>query len=148
MSKSFVNHDNTAHRPSGKYANVIQEIQKDGVCPFCSESLKKYHKKPILAEKKYWLLTENMYPYDGASHHLLIVHKDHIEDFSEISSPAWQELQELVKYAVKSKSIPGAALLLRFGNTAYTGASVSHLHAQLVSGNDDATAPPILTRVG
>ena len=49
----FVNLDNTAHRPTDTYGNVISQIQKDGVCPFCPESLAKYHKNPILKEGKF-----------------------------------------------------------------------------------------------
>lgn len=148
MAKQFVNRQNTTHRPSGKYTNVIEGIQKDGVCPFCPEQLKKYHKKPIIIESKHWLVTENMYPYEGASHHLLLIHKNHIENFSEITKDAWQDLQKIVNQITETKSILGATFLMRFGETAYTGASVSHLHAQLVSGNEDESSPPILTRVG
>ncbi len=79
---------------------------------------------------------------------MLLIHKDHIENFSEISNSAWLDLQKVVNQVIKNKSIAGATFLLRFGDTAYTGASVSHLHAQLVSGNDNTSAPPILTRVG
>jgi len=74
--KKFVNIDNTK-RPegAGKYGNVISQIQKDGVCPFCPEQLKNYHKNPIIEETESWLVTNNMYPYKNAKHHILFIHK-------------------------------------------------------------------------
>src|SRR5258706_13991536 len=51
--------------------DVMQEIEKQGHCPFCRENLDKYHKNPILKEGKYWLLTENQWPYEHVKHQLL-----------------------------------------------------------------------------
>ena len=145
----FVNIDNTTHRPDKEYSGVIDAIQKDGVCPFCPEYLKTYHKNPILKEGTYWLLTENMYPYEGAKYHILIIHKKHIEKLEEVSSEAWVELKALVDGFLKEKSIPGGTLVMRFGDTAYTGASVSHLHLNIVSADgEDKERKPIVARVG
>lgn len=145
---SFVDSNNTIHRPDGTYGNVINQIKKDGVCPFCSEYLAAYHKNPIDAMGECWLVTDNAYPYEGAAHHLLFIHKKHIENFSELSSDAWLELQGLISQSLATKSIKGAALLFRFGDTNYTGASVRHLHAMVVSGKGEAGAAPVLARVG
>ena len=148
MSK-FVNLENTAHRPDDKYGKVIDQIKKDGICPFCPENLPKYHKNPILKEGKFWLLTTNMYPYEGAKHHVLIIHKDHVEKLSEISREAWDELKSLIDSFIKEKNIPGGSLVMRFGDTRYTGASVSHLHVNLVSPDgEDKNRKPIVARIG
>jgi ATP adenylyltransferase len=144
----FVNFDNTKHRPDGKYANVIAKIKEDGVCPFCPERLAKYHKNPILKEGTFWLLTDNMYPYDGAKYHELLIHKVHITSLDKIAPEAWLELKSLVDWFIAEKKIPGGALLMRFGDTAYTGASVTHLHANLISSSGDADRKPILARIG
>jgi diadenosine tetraphosphate (Ap4A) HIT family hydrolase len=145
----FVNHENTAHRPTGTYGNVISQIQKDGVCPFCSESLAKYHKNPILKEGKFWLLTNNMYPYEGVKYHELLIHRAHITSFGEISKDAWDELGEFINDFTKGNNIPGATFIMRFGDTRYTGASVAHLHANLVSPDgEDEGRKPIIARIG
>ena len=146
----FVNKDNTAHRPDGgKYGKVIDQIKKDGVCPFCPENLLKYHKNPILKEGFYWVLTKNMYPYEGAKHHILIIHKKHIEKFEEIVPEAWSEIRRLVESFTKEENILGGTFMMRFGDTAHTGASVSHLHANLVSPDaEDKNRKPIIVRVG
>lgn len=145
----FVNIKNAKYRPGKKYGRVIGKIIEDGVCPFCPENIRKYHKNPILKEGKYWLLTKNFYPYEGAKYHLLIIHKRHIEKFNEISRDAWQELKTLISGFLKKKNIPGGTFFIRFGDTAYTGASVSHLHANLVSPEGkDRNRRPIITRIG
>ena len=149
MPTPFVNLLNASTRPDDTYRNVIQKIKQDGVCPFCPKNLTRYHKKPILKTGRYWILTDNMYPYKGAKHHLLLVHKKHIEHLSEMSSGAWKELQALVNFITAKRKIKGGALLIRFGKTLYTGASVSHLHANLISPDiRKKNRQPILTRVG
>jgi diadenosine tetraphosphate (Ap4A) HIT family hydrolase len=145
----FVNFDNTTHRPTGTYANVIEQIKKDGVCPFCPESVAKYHKNPILKEGKFWVLTHNMYPYEGTKFHELLIHKTHITSFSEISKEAWDELNDFIKDFTGENKIPGATFFMRFGDTRYTGASVSHLHANLVSPDgENKERKPIIARIG
>jgi diadenosine tetraphosphate (Ap4A) HIT family hydrolase len=145
----FVNLENTAHRPTGIYSGVIDQIKKDGVCPFCPESLAKYHKNPIIKEGKFWLLTNNMYPYEGAKYHALLIHKVHITTFAEISKEAWEELNEFINYFTGEHAIPGGTFIVRFGDTRYTGASVVHLHANLISPDgEDKDRKPIIARIG
>jgi diadenosine tetraphosphate (Ap4A) HIT family hydrolase len=145
----FVNFDNTAHRPEGTYGKVISGIKEDGVCPFCPENLLKYHKNPILKEGVYWLFTKNMYPYEGAKYHILIIHKKHIGKFEEIAPEAWDEIRSLIGSFMKEENIPGGTFVMRFGDTDYTGATVSHLHANLISPDtEDKNRKPIIARVG
>jgi ATP adenylyltransferase len=148
-SLKFVNPNNTQHRPDEKYSSVISDIQKDGVCPFCPDQLKKYHKNPIIDETKYWLVTNNMYPYKNAKHHILLIHKNHIENMQEMSAEAWTELHDIFLRAIERSKIPGGTMFIRFGDTKFTGASVTHLHAHLVSSDpDNPEYTPLLTRIG
>jgi ATP adenylyltransferase len=149
MSDKFVDPNNTTHRPDGgTYGNVIQQIQKDGVCPFCPEQLLKYHKNPILKDGKYWLITENMYPYKGAVHHFLIIHKIHISHMNEISPEAQHELFEINNWLFETYKILGGTFVMRFGDSKYTGASVTHLHAHIIVSDGSQNREPILARVG
>jgi len=148
----FVNHDNTKARSNtDTYGNVISQIAQDGVCPFCPEHLAKYHKKPII-EKKYWVLTDNMYPYKPFLQHKLIIHKEHITHVNELSKEAWIELQNIVKEETSAKNISGGTFIMRFGDTHFTGASVSHLHAHIVQSNPEDlsydTAKGLTMRIG
>ena len=67
---------------------VMEEIKKQGHCPFCRENLDKYHKNPILKEGKFWLLTENQWPYEKIKHQLLAIYKTHIEHLKEMAPEA------------------------------------------------------------
>ena len=147
----FVNEENTEARPTDAYGKVISQIAKDGVCPFCSDNLKKYHKNP-LEEKKYWWVTDNMYPYQPTKHHRLIIHKEHITHLKELSGEAWTELLAIIKDETKTRSLNGGTLLLRFGDTRFTGASVSHLHANIIQSDPDDSSydkkKGLITRIG
>jgi len=127
---------NNSNRPTGDYSKIISQIAKDGVCPFCEENLVKYHKNS-LEKKRYWTMTDNMYPYKPSLHHKLFIHRTHITNISQISTEAWQELYNLYLQEITDNSIEGGTLAMRFGDTRFTGASVSHLHAHLIQSNPD-----------
>lgn len=148
MSKDFVNLDNTKNRPEGAYGKVLGKIIEDGVCPFCPEYLAQYHPHPVIKEGEHWLYTKNAYPYKGAVHHFLVIHKAHIKDFQDITPAAWLELQELINTLTHDHNIQGGAVVCRFGDTKYNGASVAHLHAQIIVGPGMQGADPVLMRVG
>ena len=130
--KKYINLDQAR---SDHQRSVMEQIQKDDVCPFCSENLSKYHKNPILKEGKYWLLTKNQWPYENVKHQLLAIHKTHIEHISELEPAAGSELIELFAWATKEFNIPGGAVAIRFGSNPELGnygSSVLHLHAHLI----------------
>ncbi len=139
---------NTTNAKSQEEIRALNQIVAEKICPFCGRDyLETEHKKPILIETEYWLVTENRWPYEGSKTHHLFIHKKHIEHLADLSQPAWQELQTLAVEVTKRFQIAGATLLMRFGDFRYTGGTVTHLHAQLVSGNPDQDKP-VLARVG
>ncbi len=145
----FVNTSNTDNHKGGNYDAVIRDIAEKKVCPFCPEQLKNFHKNPILTEGAEWLATDNMYPYKGAKTQILLIHKKHIADIGEISEAGWAELHSLIKKMITERKVPGGTFMMRFGDTRYTGATVTHLHAQIVSsGPGEPGTEPVITRVG
>ena len=128
---SFVDTNNTGSRPDATYGSIINKIATDGVCPFCPDHLKKYHKLPIV-EHTYWWATDNMYPYKPSLNHGLFIHKAHIKSLIEISPEAWSELHTILKTEIARRNVTGGTFAMRFGDTHFTGASVSHLHAHLI----------------
>lgn len=141
-------HVNTSNAKSEDEIRALNQIASDKICPFCGKDyLEKEHKKPILEETKHWLATENRWPYKGSSAHLLLIHKKHVEHLLDISPEAWIELRELAIRMVEKLQIPGATLIMRFGDFRYTGGTVTHLHAQIVSG-DPEKGEPVIARVG
>lgn len=115
----------------GEYEEVINTIEKKGKCPFCPGQLK-YHKNPILKILGGWFITESSWPYQNTEHHFLLINLKHKEDFSEISKKDFESLRSLINWAIKKYKLEGGALALRFGDTNYTGATVSHIHAHLI----------------
>ena len=148
MGDLFVNKQNA--RP-GVYEETINQIAKQNVCPFCSEHLAEFHKR-LMERREHWIATENMYPYTPSKQHIMFIHIEHINHIGEISPEAWAELGVLVKEQTTRRGITGGTFYLRFGDTRFTGASVTHLHANIVQSNpEDPSYDPkkgLLTRVG
>lgn len=131
-SKAGLNHE---YARTDEQRKLMQQIENDGVCPFCADHFKKYHPKPILKETDYWFVTENISPYEGATIHLIFVYKPrHITTVHEIEDPARIDFFSCVEWAVQTFDIKGGTFFMRFGDTAYNKSSVEHLHAQLLTG--------------
>lgn len=113
---------------------VMEEIEKKGHCPFCRENLGKYHKNPILKEGKFWLLTENQWPYEKIKHQMLAIYKTHIEHIKDLDPEAGKELFEMFAEASREKNMDGGGVAIRFGSSIHGnyGSSVLHVHAHLI----------------
>ncbi|MEI6864071.1 MAG: HIT domain-containing protein [Candidatus Adlerbacteria bacterium] len=117
---------------SPEYKAVIGAIADTKLCPFCPENFR-YHKHPILKKGRGWILTENSWPYKNTQKHFIIISLKHKEKLVQLSTSDIKEILELSKWAVKKFDLKGGALNMRFGDTDYTGATVAHLHAHLIS---------------
>lgn len=113
------------------YRAVLDEIIKDGKCPFCPENFK-WHRKPIIIQYNKWLITEAAWPYENAERHFLIIGEAHKERLSELSEADLRAVWGLANSVVECFGLKGGGLALRFGDTAYTGATVCHLHFHLI----------------
>lgn len=145
----FVNLKNAREKEQLK---VMKKIAKDQICPFCENSIKNYHPKPILFKTANWLVTENAWPYPMTQNHFLLIHRKHIVHTKNISAKGWSEIGKIIKKLEKSNNLNYGTLLMRFGETSKTGASVTHVHFQLVQSNpNDKNYDPkigIFTRIG
>ena len=114
--------------------SVMEEIRERGHCPFCMENLAKYHKNPILKEGKYWLLTDNQWPYPKVKHQMLAIYKKHAEHLKDIEPEAGAELFEMFAAASKERNMSGGGVAMRFGASpdGNYGSSVLHLHVHLI----------------
>lgn len=129
MAKKFVNLSNAR---AGEYQKVIAQIETTGKCPFCKENFK-YHRKPIYKSRGKWFLTNNSWPYKDTKNHLIILGQEHKENFLELTDKDLSSIKFLVNFAIKKWKIKGGAIAMRFGDTNYTGASVSHIHLHIIS---------------
>lgn len=149
MTKNYVNLSNARKE---EQTTVMQKIMEDGVCPFCEEHFLTYHPKPIIFKTDNWIVTENAWPYDMTKNHILCVYRTHATHTNEIDTQGWSEIGEIMKRLETKKSLGYGTMLMRFGDTTHTGATVSHLHFHLVQPNtEDPSYIPeegIRTRIG
>ncbi len=146
MSTKYINLD---HARTDTQRMVMEQIKHDGVCPFCRTHLPSYHTKPILFETAHWIVTTNFAPYTGTQHHFLLIAQTHVTQLHELGSDAHRDFFAIIERLGREYDIPGSTLLIRSGNTKYTGGTVTHLHAQLIVGGASTKgAEPILTCVG
>lgn len=112
----------------------MEEIKRQGHCPFCRENLDKYHSSPILKEGDFWILTENQWPYDKVKHQLLAIYRTHVEHISDIDPEAGRELFEMFSEECRKRNIAGGGLAMRFGSSEFGnfGSTVLHIHAHLI----------------
>lgn len=146
MTQSFVH---IRHARTQEQIDVMNRIEKDGVCPFCMEHFRKYHPKPILFENANWIITENMSPYDGSAVHLLLVHKTHTSFPAELTDASRIDYFAILDWAIRRFELPAGAIVMRFGEPRLTGGTVDHCHAHLVVGDTTGTGDdPIKTKLG
>ena len=116
---------------TGEYKKVIGTIETVGHCPFCPDNFR-YHKNPILKKSHGWFITENSWPYKNSQKHFIIISPKHKETLTELTVRDIESILHLAKWATKKYQIRGGALTMRFGESDFTGATVSHLHAHLI----------------
>jgi len=131
---THVNVGNSRVVPRPGYEAELKRIQKHDRCPFCESNLKDYHPKPVLFKTKSWIATQNAYPYEGAQHHYLLICRVHVERAEDLTSGMWSDLGKVYERLVAEKKLSGASLFMRSGDPNRTGASVNHLHAQIIVG--------------
>lgn len=129
MTKKVVHPRFTKNRAD--YAKVIKTIQTKGKCPFCPDNFI-YHKNPVLKKTGNWFITLNSWPYKNSKYHFLIIGLKHKEKFSSLKLADLGSVMNLISWAEKKYKIKGGGLILRFGDTALTGATVCHLHFHLI----------------
>lgn len=128
---------------------VLEKINRDGLCPFCTENLFRYHHEEILKEGKFWILTYNQWPRENTKVHLLAIYKSHVEALSQMDPESGHELLEYLSWAEKKFNVLGGAFAIRFGETTYSGATVKHIHAQfMVPDKDKPNNEPVRFKIG
>lgn len=126
-----MNLDNSRHP---EQTRKMQELKKNNECHFCKNGFKLTHSSPIIHSNKYWFITANDFPYQGAEHHYLIVSKKHIKDTEEISDKSGLDFFKSIKWLKNKLKVKGYSVFIRSGDMAYTGATLDHLHFHFLVG--------------
>lgn len=128
----------------GEQADQMKDLAARGVCAFCWEHFENEHREPIELKTEHWIISKNDYPYDGSKIHLLLVPKEHVGTFAELSPEARRDFADTVVRAEKKWDLKHYALGMRSGDMRYTGGTVEHLHAHIVVGDvDDPGHEPV-----
>ncbi len=138
-----------AEDPKNRFINIStirradQRAVMEQIRPFCRENIEKYHKNPILKEGKFWILTDNQWPYEHIKHQMLAIHKTHVEHLSELDPEAGKELFEMFAEATKERGMTGGGVAMRFGSSEHGnyGSTVLHIHAHLIEPNLETLGP-------
>lgn len=120
-----------------KQLKVLNDIHEKGVCPFCPENLKSYHKNPLLISGRYWIATKNQWPYKHTKYHFLFIHRTHVESIDELKPKEADELFLMAQKLTKKYKVRSGGFCMRFGHLGKNGASVRHLHAHLISAKEN-----------
>lgn len=86
----------------------------------------------IIFKTKYWYISENMFPYEGAEHQFLIAANDPIYTFENMNLEMWAELQQIWLTLINKYNMKGGAFCFRYGDPAKSGATLKRLHAHLI----------------
>ncbi len=146
MNRSGLNLKNARQK---KQIEVMKKIIEDGVCPFCHDFVDRvtpfYHSKPILLENDCWVATENAWPYKNTDYHFLFVIKRHILTIEEMTDEERRLFWDILSKVKNKFDITHSTLLMRSDSTNQTGATVQHLHAQLIVAKK---GEKVITRIG
>lgn len=123
---------NLANARTDEQKDVMREILENNECPFCEPVRPKYHKEPILQQGDHWVLTNNQYPYEHTSRHLLAITRYHTEKLADLRSGAMDELQGLLVWAEEEYGVDAGVIAMRFGDKRKTGATIQHLHLHMI----------------
>lgn len=111
----------------------MRDLQREGICVFCSEHVAQFHSKPVQVQGEHWYVTENAFPYTGTRAHYLIVSNVHVRSFDELPDEAGAELWALKRELARRLAPLATATVERSGDMRYNGGSVAHLHVHFVA---------------
>lgn len=137
--------ENAGVVPRDDYQKVLEQIIAEGQCPFCEQHLMRHHREPILWKSSHWIVTRNAWPYVGTSNHFLLIAREHVERIEDMSREAQAAFFDEYARIIDEFSLIGATVLWRSGSSEMTGASVHHLHAQIVVGHPRTSQSEAIT---
>lgn len=108
--------------------DIMINMENDGKDPLNPQ----YINQEILFMTNYWFVSQNRFPYDDVEAQFLIVSRYPIYRKEDMNDSMWIDLQNIWNELTKGYNLPGGALCFRFGEPAYSGASLKRLHCHLI----------------
>lgn len=112
----------------------MEDIANRDICFMCPEHIPEFYEERdgLIAEGDHSYLVHNGYPYEGTSHHLMVLPKEHVTTLGELSDDFVLEAFSFLRTMEEELEVEGGAIAMRFGEPALTGATVHHLHLHLI----------------
>lgn len=112
---------------SAEQAEHMRDLARRGVCPFCTIG----PLNSVLWSGEHWRMWANPFPYRFHQHHFVIASILHWVGIEEITPAAWAEWGMLNALTIRERKIQGGGLVMRFGDSKLSGASLLHVHSHL-----------------
>lgn len=109
-----------------------QRIINDNIDPFDPKYIKEYIGGNIILDSDHWYAFQNDHPYPETQYQFVIPTKKFFTTFSEVPGNVSLDLDHICQKLAEKYNINGGARFQRFGDPLISGASVIHLHAQLI----------------
>lgn len=121
---------------SDDYRKKLEIIKNLGIDPFGREYIEdpRFEPKKILYETPFWFAFENQHRYPGTKHQFVFVSQKYAENFMQLPIGAYADLFAVGNEVCCDFKVPGGGFIFfsRFGDPASSGATVYHLHAQII----------------
>jgi diadenosine tetraphosphate (Ap4A) HIT family hydrolase len=121
------------HRTAEQLAEM-RRLEAAGICLFCPQHLADH--QPVVHRTAHWSVTPNEFPYPNTSLHLLLVPDAHVTDLLDLPGDAQADLFAALRWVRDTHRLTHYGLASRCGDCAYTGATLTHVHAHVVVGDD------------
>ena len=108
--------------------DIMLRMEAAGRDPMAPE----YIEQEILFMTKFWHVSRNRFPYEGAEQQFLIVAVEPVYRIEDMSTEMWLDLQLVWLKLMREYQMEGGAFLMRFGDPSRSGASLTRLHAHLI----------------
>ena len=129
MSYKYIDPRNVRHR---EQLEIMERLEAEGKDPLDPEFIN----QPIMFETDFWFVCANKFPYEEIKHQFLIVARGPVYKIEDMSPEMWDDLRKTWLRLQEGYGLPGGGLCFRFGDTFYSGASLTRLHVHLIIVNE------------
>lgn len=114
---------------SQEQLDIMLNLESQNLDPLDPEIIN----QEIILYSKYWYVSLNKFPYEGVQYQFLIAAIEPIYKIEDMPKEMLIDLKDMWLKLINNYKIPGGALCFRFGNTTYSGATLTRLHCHLIS---------------
>ena len=111
-----------------KQLDIMMQMEEEGKDPLDP----KFIEQEILFQTDFWYVSRNRFPYEEIQHHYIIASRYPVYNLIDMSTEMWIDLKNIWERLILEYNVSGGALCYRFGETIYSGASLTRLHCHLI----------------